>query len=81
MNPPAGADAPTDSPAPPPALHRAALHQAWARYVGNLTPMSAQQASGLRPSDIGVSMGPWMTQEQFEEYRKKRKVHVIGKPK
>ena len=33
--------------------------------------------SKLQASDIGVSMGPMMSEEEFKEYRKRAPVHVI----
>lgn len=39
--------------------------------------------SKLAPSDIGVQMGPMMTEEQFREYQRRKgadRVHVIRQP-
>jgi hypothetical protein len=35
--------------------------------------------SKLNPKDVGVELGPAMTEEQFAEYRKKRRVQILGR--
>ncbi len=58
-------------------------YRAWDRKVQEMREASAKvdwsnmDWSKLNPKDIGVNFGPMMTEEQFAEYRKNRRVQVI----
>lgn len=61
--------------APPPAPLKPA--QAWAQFRDGMRTMPLDQARALKPRDIGVQLGPIMTEAQFEEYRKSRHVKIM----
>lgn len=56
--------------------------KAWADMVDDMETMPVEQARRLRPSDMGVKIGPIMDERQFQEYCKTRgnRVQVITKP-
>lgn len=51
----------------------------WADMVDEMDTMPVEDAKALRPSDIGVRVGPIMDEHQFQEYTRarKNKVRVI----
>lgn len=71
--PGAPAKAPAKAPAPRSALD--AEYQAWERKVAGMrseceaTDWSGVDWSKLRAQDVGVQLGPPMTEEQFRAYR------------
>lgn len=79
--------------APPPPTTAAEMYGDWERKVTsmnratNALDWSKVDWSKLNPRDIGVQMGPPMTEEQFREYRERRaaagggSVHVVGAAK
>lgn len=59
-------------------------YKAWDAHVKSITEASAAtdwsgtDFSKLKAKDVGVSLGPVMSEEQFEQYRQGRSdVHVI----
>lgn len=78
---------------PPPAAGMAEYQKQWERKVAsmnratNAIDWSKVDWSKLDPRDIGVQMGPPMTEEQFRAYRERRaaagggSVHVVGATK
>lgn len=78
--PPAKAPRATKS---PPMKTMEEARMAWTRQMDTMKQQSQSvdwskfDFSKLQPSDIGVSMGPMMSEEEFKEYRKRASVHVI----
>lgn len=77
--------------APTPTPSRTALdeyYQTWEQKVAGMKQASAvvdwsrADWSKLKPSDIGVQIGPVMTEEQFREYRRRTgsTPHVLKAP-
>lgn len=79
--PPAAAPRATKSPPTGTALEDA--RKAWSKKMDTMKQQSQSvdwskfDFSKLQASDIGVSMGPMMSEEEFKEYRKRAPVHVI----
>lgn len=63
-------------------------YRAWEHKVASMKAASSKvdwagaDWSKLKPSDIGVHVGPLMTEEQFREYRKRTgsSPHVVKAP-
>lgn len=56
--------------------------QQWADMVDDMETMPVEQARRLKPSDMGVKLGPIMDEKQFREYcnTRNKKVQIIKPP-
>jgi hypothetical protein len=71
-------------PAPPPPPSVSDARKAWEKQTQDMRRESGRidwskiDPSKISPKDIGVSFGPVMTKEEFDEYRRRKgSVHVI----